>query len=172
MSIFGIFLARIFRHLDWIQENRDHKNRKYGHFFDSKQSSILWDFLASATLKTNLYLYSTLKKYKVTLKCISAVKITKILGNLRRSFTFQSERNKIKWKKSKNCWLFATFSILKIDQECGHVAPNLSFIFKKQQTAFLKGFQSMLCFSCGMYFFVMFFHPCFSYEHHIFQLLF
>ena len=32
VSVFGVFLVRIFPNLDWIPENRDQKNSEYEHF--------------------------------------------------------------------------------------------------------------------------------------------
>ena len=32
MSVFGVFLVRIFSHSDWIQDNADQNNCEYGHF--------------------------------------------------------------------------------------------------------------------------------------------
>ena len=43
MSVFWVFLARIFPHSDWIQGDTDQKNSEYGHF-SRIDNCIFWSF--------------------------------------------------------------------------------------------------------------------------------
>ena len=61
VSVFGVFLAHIFQHLDWMQclsvfspkwENTDQENSKYGHFLRNETLGII---LETSIAKTGIF---------------------------------------------------------------------------------------------------------------------
>ena len=73
MSVFGVILVRIFPHSDWIRENADQNNSKYGHF----SRSVYWLSSSSLKMMTTMNCFCRIIERRVALTLFPAVTIVR-----------------------------------------------------------------------------------------------